>query len=125
KGVASSSVLLVSYAPANTPSLMITSPVSDPTFHTGQATIDLGGIAPPDTAQVTWVNDQGYQGQAQGTANWTANGITLRIGSNRIVITASDAAGNQSNATITVVFSPFAILTSSLPGRRLRKRCSN
>jgi len=104
---------------SNPLSLAITSPTSQPTFTATQNTISLGGTASPNTTQVTWATDQGgvraLQGQAVGTANWTANGITLRNGSNRITVTAQDASGNQSSTVLTVTFNPPAITITSLP----------
>jgi uncharacterized protein (TIGR03437 family) len=132
-GNLASSSLVVSYTavsdPAGPPadstaSVAITSPVSSSVFNTGQNTIDLGGTAPVNSTQLSWVTDQGVQGQAIGTVAWVANGIGLRIGSNRITVSAQDSAGNKSSASITVVFNPFAILTNSLPQAKVGKAYS-
>jgi hypothetical protein len=45
-------------------------------------------------------------GTANGTTSWAATGITLQAGSNVITVTASDSAGNQANATLTVIYTP-------------------
>jgi uncharacterized protein (TIGR03437 family) len=103
----------------------ITSPTSQATFTSAQSTINLAGTADPNTAQVVWATDQGVQGQALGTTAWAASGIVLRIGSNRITVTARDTAGNQSSVGITVVFSAPVIVTTSLPDAQLGKLYSS
>ena len=102
-------------------SINITSPTNQPTYVSSQSTIALAGTASPTTTQVVWATDQGILGLAQGTANWTASGITLRNGSNQITVTARDTAGNQSSALITVVFSAPVIVTTSLPDAQIGK----
>ena len=105
--------------------VIITSPTSQPTFTSGQSTVNLAGTAPPNTAQVVWATDEGVQGQATGAATWAANGISLRNGSNRITVTARDTAGNPSTAVITVVFSAPTIVTTSLPNGQLGQTYSS
>jgi hypothetical protein len=39
-----------------------------------------------------------------GTTNWSVNGIALLSGTNIISVTAVDASGNSSNATLTVIY---------------------
>jgi hypothetical protein len=53
-------------------------------------------------SQVGWSNDRGGNGTATGTASWTAASIALQSGANVITVTARDAAGNTSTASITV-----------------------
>jgi len=103
----------------------ITSPTSQPTYTSAQTSVNLAGTAPPNTAQVVWATDEGVQGQATGTATWAANGIKLRNGSNRITVTARDAAGNPSTAAITVVYSAPTIVTTSLPNAQLGQAYSS
>ena len=40
---------------------------------------------------MTWVNDRGGSGTANGTTSWTASGITLQTGVNVLTVTARDA----------------------------------
>lgn len=103
----------------------ITSPTSQPTYTSAQTSVNLAGTAPANTAQVVWATDEGVQGQATGTATWAANGIKLRNGSNRITVTARDAAGNPSTAAITVVYSAPTIVTTSLPNAQLGQAYSS
>jgi predicted phage tail protein len=80
-----------------------------------QSTIDpagqiaLGGTASDDQwlYTVRWSNDRGGQGLAKlsGTklqATWSASGIQLQAGDNTITVTAQDAAGHTSRASIVV-----------------------
>ncbi|MBZ5632298.1 MAG: Ig domain-containing protein, partial [Acidobacteriia bacterium] len=122
-GNVASRSLNVSYTPSpNAASIVITSPTSQPTFYASQNTITLNGNASGNITQISWVADQGGQGQATGTTNWTASGIGLRKGANRITVTAIDVAGNPSSAMITVMFnSPPAITTASLPAAQVGK----
>jgi uncharacterized protein (TIGR03437 family) len=102
-------------APGTTaPSITINSPTSQPAFNTSQDTIAIGGTASADTVQITWQTDQGGRGLASGTTNWTAEGIKLQSGSNRIQVTAFDSAGYQSSAVITVIYGTLSIKTVSL-----------
>src|SRR5207248_11396703 len=74
-----------------------------------------------NTTQVVWATDQGIQGLAQGTANWTASGITLRNGSNQVTVAARDTAGNETSALVTVIFSSPVIVTTTLPDAQIGK----
>ena len=78
--------------------------VSGPTI-TSTPSITLTGTASDNVAvaSVTWVNDRGGSGTAQGTTSWTAANISLQEGVNVITITATDAAGNSGTAGIQVV----------------------
>ncbi len=50
---------------------------------------------------VTWVNDRGGSGAAEGTATWRIRNIPLQPGANRITVTVSDTSGATAAATIT------------------------
>jgi hypothetical protein len=78
--------------------------VSGPSVTTNPS-ITLTGSASDNEAvtAVTWSNDRGGSGTAQGTTSWTAAGIGLQEGVNVITITATDAAGNHGTAGIQVV----------------------
>jgi hypothetical protein len=96
--------------PADTqnPTVTITSPTSSSTYDTSNSTINIGGTASDNVGvtQVTWSNSRGGSGSASGTTNWSVSNITLQEGDNIITVTANDAAGNSSNDTITVTYTP-------------------
>ena len=71
---------------------------------TTEATISLTGTASDNVAvaSVTWSNDRGGSGTAQGTTAWTATGVPLQEGVNTITVTATDAAGNSGTDSIQV-----------------------
>jgi hypothetical protein len=77
--------------------------VSGPS-QTEESTVNLSGTASDDeaVASVTWSNDRGGSGTAQGTTSWTAAGIALQEGVNTITVTATDAAGNSGSGSIQV-----------------------
>jgi uncharacterized protein (TIGR03437 family) len=108
--------LVVTYSSTNTgAAVTITSPTTDATYHVSQSTINLGGTAPNTTTQITWASDQGTQGVGVGTTTWTAGGIGLKKGSNKITVIANDNAGKQTSAQITVMFSNPAITSTNPP----------
>jgi hypothetical protein len=108
-GNQTSATLTVIYTPADTtvPVIAITSPTASGTYETSTATISIAGSASDNVGvtQVTWMLGAN-SGTATGTTSWSATGIALRAGSNDITITASDSAGNQANATLTVIYTP-------------------
>ena len=108
-GNQTSATLTVIYTPADTtvPVVAITSPTASGTYETSAATISIAGSASDNVGvtQVTWMLGAN-SGTATGTTSWSATGIALRAGSNDITITASDSAGNQANATLTVIYTP-------------------
>jgi hypothetical protein len=73
--------------------------------NTSAATIDFSGTASDNVgvAVVCWNNTWGGSAAASGTVNWRASGIPLLVGTNKITITAFDAAGNSAAKMITVV----------------------
>ncbi|MCP3928429.1 MAG: DNRLRE domain-containing protein [Bacteroidetes bacterium] len=87
------------------PVVVITIPTSELTYGIESDTINIGGTA-SDTVgvvQVSWVNSTGGSGIASGTDTWSVSGLSLTEGENVIRITASDAAGNDSVDTITII----------------------
>ncbi len=86
------------------PSLTISSPAStivqtnDPSITVSGSTADNGTVA-----KVAWANVLAGSGIASGTASWTASGIPLYHGTNTLIFTATDTAGNSSWRSITVV----------------------
>ena len=71
---------------------------------TSSSVITLSGTASDNEAvtEVTWSNNRGGSGTAQGTATWTAASIGLQEGANTITFTARDAAGNTGTASIQI-----------------------
>jgi hypothetical protein len=88
------------------PTVAITSPSSSGSYATTSATVSLGGTASDNVGvtQVSWSNSAGGAGTASGTTSWTAAGIGLQAGTNILTLTARDAAGNASTASISVTY---------------------
>ncbi|MBA3936790.1 MAG: prolyl oligopeptidase family serine peptidase [Planctomycetes bacterium] len=85
------------------PTLVFTSPTSSTTV-SGQ-TVDLAGNAADNASgvqQVTWADDRGGQGTAQGTTSWSISQIALAPGANAITVTVRDGANNLARQTITI-----------------------
>jgi hypothetical protein len=102
--------LTVTYTLPDTtpPTIVITSPVSTPSYSTSNGTLNLAGSASDNfgVTQITWSCDRCGSGTASGTASWIVTGITLQSGVNKLVVTAQDAAGNQGTAALTVTYTP-------------------
>jgi len=92
-------------APADTvpPRLTIVWP-PNPVIAWRAPEIDLRGTATDnvDVAVVRWTTSFGVEGTAQGTRFWTAAGVPLITGINRIVVQACDAAGNCTQASLVI-----------------------
>ncbi len=88
------------------PEIHITAPSSSPTITTNVASLNLGGDASDNqgVTRVTWSNDRGGGGDAVGTTNWFVSGIALQPGTNILIVTAFDQAGNGSNDVLTVIY---------------------
>ena len=98
------------------PAVSITSPTSSPTYTTGSSSLGIGGSASDNVAvtQVTWANNRGGSGTATGTSSWSVTGIILQNGVNVITVTARDAAGNISTATLAVTYATLPPCSYSL-----------
>lgn len=85
-------------------SVAITSPSSAAQMDTTDTTVSLAGTASSDMgiAQVSWLNDRGGSGIANGTDAWQIAGIGLQLGSNRITVTGEDTAGDTTSRSIMV-----------------------
>ena len=109
QGTDSLTVTYTAPAPTDTtlPSVSISSPTTSSSYSTTTASLALSGAAADNVGvtQVRWANNKGGSGVASGTANWSTTAIPLVIGSNVITVTAADAAGNQSTASLTVNYS--------------------
>jgi len=99
------STIIVAAADTTPPSITITAPTGASTFVTTGAALTVSGTASDNVGvtQVMWSDSAGGSGIAAGTAAWSAS-IALSPGANTITVTASDAAGNTSRATLTVTF---------------------
>jgi hypothetical protein len=70
---------------------------------TGLQSITMSGTATANVTSVTWTNSTGSSGNAAGTASWTVAAIPLLEGTNTIIVTAFDAAGDSAWRSVTVV----------------------
>jgi hypothetical protein len=107
-GVAALRVRFTAIPDAGPPTIMITGPTASPTYSTSAAPMALSGTAGDDVgvAVVRWTNaGTGSAGICQGTTSWTAS-LGLEPGLNTIAVTAEDAAGNTSTASLQVTFTP-------------------
>lgn len=104
------------------PVVSITSPTSSSTYNIGSSSITLGGTSSDNigVTQVTWANDRGGTGTASGISSWSATGIALQPGSNKLTVAARDAAGNTRTASLTVTLGdtipPTVALTTPTSG---------
>jgi hypothetical protein len=88
----------------STLALAITSPTTAPSMVTTDSSLTLAGTATGDSAivEITWQNDRGGSGTANGTDAWQTGTIALQLGDNRITVTATDTTGAKSALTIVV-----------------------
>ena len=96
------------------PTITINSPTSDDPYTTTSSVIAIGGTASDATSginNVTWSNDKGGSGTANGTTSWLTSSVSLILGENIITVTATDGAGNTGTDTITVTFSTSTVST--------------
>lgn len=101
------------------PAVTILTPTSDPTYQTSLAVLTITGTA-SDDQQLDSLSSSPTG--VTGTTAWTHNNVTLNEGANVFTYTATDAAGNVGEDTITInrdttipVFSSISI-TSNSPG---------
>jgi fibronectin type 3 domain-containing protein len=106
------------------PTVAITAPTGGSTYTASSAPVELSGTASDNIGvdQVSWINDRGGSGTASGTTSWSASGIQLSEGDNVLTVTATDASGNQSTDTLTVLYTsldtvdPAVTITSPTSG---------
>ena len=87
------------------PTVSVLSPTSGSTYTTTNAKIVLTGTTFDDVGvvSVTWSNSRGGEGVAVvETPSWTTSAIDLKMGTNVLTVTATDAAGNVQTVTLTV-----------------------
>jgi hypothetical protein len=100
------------------PTLTIISPVAaGGTYESPALTVDVSGTASDNVgvAVVRWSNSLGGSGVAQGTNSWNVADLPLQPGTNLVTITAVDAAGNETQRQITVLYD-----TPGPPGQPIR-----
>ncbi|HWN84966.1 MAG TPA: putative Ig domain-containing protein [Vicinamibacterales bacterium] len=117
-GNVATDVLTVTRTDSGAPTLKITAPTAGATHTTSQTVVNLAGTASDDVAvtAVTWATDRGARGTAAGTANWSVGNLPLSTGANVITVTAVDAAGNQSTATLIVTVADTVAPTVDITG---------
>lgn len=88
----------------NRPLVEITQPTRNPALETTSPTLSLQGSSSDaqGVTRVTWKNDRGGGGVAQGTGTWTITDIQLAAGANVVTVTAEDGHGNLAHTSITV-----------------------
>lgn len=104
----SSSATLTVTLDQTPPTISITSPTSQPTLIVPNTNVTLGGTAADNVAlsQVFWsIPAINQNGACNGLSNWTTVNLStfLVVGSQFVVVTAVDTAGNTGNATVTIV----------------------
>ena len=101
----------MTYTPADTvvqdqvaPTVQIVAPTSKSNYFSRVRTVDLAGTALDNikVEKITWQNSRGESGTAFGTQQWSIAGIPLDRWANTITVTAHDAAGNSSTASLRV-----------------------
>ena len=99
---------------SQSPEIAITSPISEGTFTTQLATVDIAGTANDDQAvqEIIWASSSGNSGTASGINEWTINGISLTEGQNTITVTATDTNNNTASTSIVVTFNPYQLVWS-------------
>jgi hypothetical protein len=102
------------YTDTTPPTVTIISPTSNSTYTTSSSSLSIGGTASDNVAvtQVTWFNHRGGSGTCSGTTSWSQSGILLSSGTNVIIVTARDAAGNSGAATLAVTYTGCSTLVT-------------
>jgi hypothetical protein len=125
--------LTVTYAPPDTinPLVSITSPTNESAYTVRISSVNVSGTASDNVivSQIKWSNSKGGKGIAKGTASWSIPSVQLSEGDNALTVTATDAAGNQFNDTITVNYRPLdttaPVVTIKSPTTRSKYRTNN
>ena len=87
------------------PTVIIQAPTTESSFSTVDSQVTLSGVAYHDRTimSVTWSVPNGSRGPAQGIENWTAGPIPVDAGTTQVVVTATDALGNQGSDTLQII----------------------
>jgi hypothetical protein len=112
------------------PAVAIISPSVSGNYFTTSAAVSLAGSAADNVgvASVAWHNAaNGAGGAASGTDSWSAPNITLVSGVNTITVTAQDAAGNNTGATLVVTYNPggSVSLTGNVDSSLINRSAAN
>ena len=85
-------------------SLTITSPSSASPMDTPDPAVSLAGNARSHMGifKVSWANDRGGEGVANGTDSWQTASIALQLGENKITVIAEDTAGATTSRNIVI-----------------------
>ena len=98
--------VLVLDVPDNTkPTLKISAPTTGAAYTNTTGKINLTGTASDNVAvaQVAW-SSGGGGGLAVGTNSWSVTNLVLSPGANVFTVTATDAAGNSTQAVLSVLY---------------------
>jgi hypothetical protein len=97
-----------SFTVASAPELSVTSPGL--TFSASSPFVTIAGRTSGSsaTAAVHWRTDTGAQGRATGSSFWTATGIPVHAGENRITVTAINEHGLESSVEVVVSVASFS-----------------
>ena len=103
------------------PSLSVTDPDIEvgSAYYTAMSDISFKGTSRDEVSGVESIFysvNNGSARTAQGTANWSASGLTLKMGENTITITAKDQADNSASLSITVIYGLVPDLTTLKAG---------
>lgn len=99
-------------------SLAFTNPAGTSEIATPDIVVNISGTASSidGVETVTWQNDRGGKGNANGKENWVTGNIVLQLGENNITITATDSSGVTVSKGLTVQrenTAPSAVTTSN------------
>lgn len=86
------------------PSILILNPTSEEVFVTTDNSLVISGTAQDNKSlkSITYTNNGGANGVAEGLGEWKISNLELVEGDNMIQITATDESNNKSAASITV-----------------------
>lgn len=111
------------------PAVSITVPTSSGSYSTTSTPISLSGTASDNIGvdRVTWRNNTtGSSGDASGTSSWNAASIALVAGTNVLVVTAQDGAGNSATATVSVTYNaPQSSLSGNVDSSLIDRNGAN
>ncbi|MEK6568666.1 MAG: Calx-beta domain-containing protein, partial [Candidatus Omnitrophota bacterium] len=89
------------------PTVTISSPTTSATYSTTISTLNLSGSASDATsglAAITYTLNSAAPVNASGLTTWSIANLALQAGTNTIIATATDNAGNSSTDTLTVTY---------------------
>ena len=79
-----------------------TNPAAAEAIQTPDIVVNISGTARAHTELkgISWTNDRGGKGSANGLESWTTGNIVLQVGTNNITVTAEDVDGNAISKTL-------------------------